>query len=431
MSRPRVTFLCHYFHPDDVASARHVSDLCEDLAAHGWDVEVRPSNRGCRDESDAYPPREDWRGVAIRRVSRPAFRQASSAGRTLNAAWMIARWSTIVARRSTVRSDVIVVGTDPVLSVLVATVVKRFRPEVRVAHWCFDMYPEAAIADGMLHEGSLAVRLIRRALRSAYASCDLVADLGECMRGRLAVYAHGARSVTLVPWAVVEPQVVSDGDSVTRAELFGDASLGLLYSGNFGRAHSCDTILELARALRDDGARFCFAVRGNRVNELHAAVRPSDVNVSFASFAPESHLESRLAAADVHLASLRDEWTGAVVPSKFFGSLASGRPVVFAGSHSSALARWIHEHEVGWVLNHESVPDVARSLRQLGSSRSELVALQKRCHAVYQKHFARARVTTAWDRELRALLGARHTCSEHPEGTHTGLGREDAQARGA
>ena len=71
----------------------------------------------------------------------------------------------------------------------------------------------------------------------------------------------------------------------------------------------------------------------------------------------QSDLEVRLSAADIHVVTLRDEWTGTVVPSKFFGALAVGRPVLFAGSPKSAVARWIVKHRVGWVLTESSMPE--------------------------------------------------------------------------
>src|SRR6478672_248443 len=167
---PRVTVLYHYFHPDDVVSARHLSDFCEDLAARGWAVEALPSNRGCRDDRQTYRLHERWRGVDIRRIWRPRFRQASGLGRILNAIWMIAAWSAIGLRRADRRPDVLVVGTDPVLSVLAAKAVKALcGRRVRVAHWAFDLYPEAPVADGMLRPDSRFVGGLQRLLRRAYA----------------------------------------------------------------------------------------------------------------------------------------------------------------------------------------------------------------------------------------------------------------------
>jgi glycosyltransferase involved in cell wall biosynthesis len=403
--KPRATVLYHYFHPDDVVSARHFDEFCTGLVARDWHVEALPSNRGCRDEGLKYGPREEWRGISIRRVWRPPLKQASALGRTVNAVWMISAWcGTLVSRRKNRLPDVLVIGTDPVLSVLVAWVVKKLRPSVRIAHWCYDLYPEAPIAEGMLRHDSVSVRLIQRMTRAAYHSCDLVADLGCCMRRLLDRYGTRCRQVTLVPWALSEPERIRPADPCIREALFGDAPLGILYSGNFGRAHSYVEFLQLARHLRGQGVHFCFGVRGNQADELRRAIGPEDTNITFAGFTPEAELALRLAAADVHMASLRPGWTGVVVPSKFFGSLAAGRPVVFAGSGDSAIAHWIREHKVGWVLDQSSLPRVADELRLLVASKKNLQILQRRCFAVYQAHFSRRNIMDCWDRELRALL---------------------------
>ena len=93
-----------------------------------------------------------------------------------------------------------------------------------------------------------------------------------------------------------------------------------------------------------------------------------------------------------------------VVPSKFFGALAAGRPVIFAGAREAAIARWIEAYGVGWVLDRSSLDKVATDLARLAQSRDELDGLQRRCHEVYHAHFSRRRIMDRWDRELRALL---------------------------
>ena len=402
-SSPRALVFYHYFHPDDVVSARHYDDLCLELSRRGWQVEVRPSNRGYGDEHQIYAPEETWNQIAIRRVWRPAFPQSSTLGRLANSAWMVAAWSLVaVCRRDS--PDVVIVGSDPVLSVVSALVIRTLRPRIRIAHWCFDLYPEAAIADGLLEASSLFVRGLRRLLRAAYARCDLIADLGWCMRQRLAEYHPPGQMTTLVAWALFEPDQVLPPDPKTRHDLFGECRLGLLYSGNFGRAHSFQEFLALARELRGSGIQFCFGVRGNKVEELQAAVRSGDENIRLAGFAPESELALRLTAADIHLVSLRPEWTGLVVPSKFFGCLAAGRPVLFAGSRDSCLARLIQEHGVGWILDESSLATVAGELKRLSQEPDRLRQLQHHCRQVYHRHFSKRLTTERWDRELRALL---------------------------
>ncbi|MBV8732052.1 MAG: glycosyltransferase family 4 protein [Acidobacteriia bacterium] len=401
---PKIAILYHFFYPDDVVSARHFSDLAEGLVAAGWEVEVLPSNRGCRNPAQTYRPREQWRGMNITRVWRPRFAQSRSWGRILNALWMIAAWSCIALRGRARRPDVVLVGTDPILSVLVALLLKWLRPEIKLAHWAFDLYPEAAIADGLLSGSSKMVRALTAVLRRAYAGCDLIADLGVCMRRRLEAYGSGAAQRTIVPWALAEEKAPMVAEPALRQKLFGDASLALLYSGNLGRAHAYREFLELARSMRSTGAQFRWSVRGNAVEEFRSEIRESDTNIGMLGFVPESELVRHLAAADIHLVSLKPEWSGVVVPSKFFGSLAAGRPVLFAGPEDSCVARWIREYRVGWVLNSTSFEEIGFRLRYLAANPERLRELEAHCFHVYERYFSRDKMINSWARELRQLI---------------------------
>ena len=144
-------------------------------------------------------------------------------------------------------------------------------------------------------------------------------------------------------------------------------------------------------------------MRGNRADEIRAATE-GRVNVSLAGFAPVDALEQRLASADIHLTSLKPEWSGTVVPSKFFGSLAAGRPVLYAGSRDSSIARWIEEYNVGWVLDGSNTADIAQTLRELAADPERQQVLRDRCHRAYQTHFSYAHGIQRWDDELRAVV---------------------------
>ena len=402
--QPHALVFFHYLPPDDVVSAVLIGDLSAGLCERGWKVTAYPGNRGFGDESTLHAAREIWNGVEIRRVWRPAFRQSSNAGRMLNAIWMVMRWS-LLALHPRLNPDVVIVGTDPVLSILAARTWRWFKPNTRIVHWCFDLYPEAAIADGILEPRSRLVRLLHPLLKRSYAVCDLIVDIGNCMRERLKAYGSSARVATVVPWALDEQAVPSPLYQAERRAIFGAAKLGLIYSGSFGRAHGFEDILALARAMREDDARFAFSVRGNRTRELSQAVGPDDSNIYFAPSVPVEKLQVRLSAADIHLVSLKEEWTGTVVPSKFFGALAAGRPVLFSGSPDSAIARWITELNVGWVLQPGSAQEVAGELRRYASNPDARDRMNRHCHHVYTTRFSKRAGLDEWNSELCRLLG--------------------------
>ena len=72
---------------------------------------------------------------------------------------------------------------------------------------------------------------------------------------------------------------------------------------------------------------------------------------------------------------------------------------------NSAIARWIEEYRVGWILTRETLPKVAEDLRRLSTNPSELVEMRSRCFQVYQQHFSKPHLLNRWNDELRAIVG--------------------------
>jgi hypothetical protein len=138
----------------------------------------------------------------------------------------------------------------------------------------------------MLSHRSPLISIIRWFLRRAYRRCDVIADLGDCMRKLLAAYGSKAEPMTITPWSLVEPTIITIADPSTRRDLFADAKLGLLYSGNLGRAHQFEDFVELGETLRQDSIHVCFAGRGPRLAELEQLVHNHDTNISFAGICP-------------------------------------------------------------------------------------------------------------------------------------------------
>jgi hypothetical protein len=211
---------------------------------------------------------------------------------------------------------------------------------------------------------------------------------------------------TITPWALVEPREPAAIDPRERKQLFGDASLGLLYSGSFGRAHSAHLIPRLAEQLSAFDGRIAFSVRAQDAAKLKRQMGTDGASIAFAPFAASGKLESRLSAADVHIVSLRESWTGTVVPSKFFGALAIGRPVLFLGSQDSALAMWIKEFRVGWILNDNGFDEVVRELAGLSFAKDAKLRLFYHCHNVYKENFSRSGALDRWDLVLRELISS-------------------------
>jgi colanic acid biosynthesis glycosyl transferase WcaI len=102
--------------------------------------------------------------------------------------------------------------------------------------------------------------------------------------------------------------------------------------------------------------RIVFSGRGKRRIEIEEflAARTADfdgaVPVELMDYVPAEELTCHLLSGDVHLASLEPSWDGTMVPSKLQGSFAVGRPVLFVGSRTCSIGKWIIESGGGWVV---------------------------------------------------------------------------------
>jgi colanic acid biosynthesis glycosyl transferase WcaI len=402
--RQRLSVLClhHFFYPDDAVSSRHFSDFAEELSKRNWDVTVLTSNRYTfYPKKKISPSTEFWHGVKVIRSYRPGWDQANKYLRLASCLWIMLSW--VLRLRKIPAVDVVIVGSNPHFAALLFPFLRFFKSGKLLVHWCYDLYPEAIIADGA--EG-LVKRLLYKfiaVMKWAYKSVDIMVDIGSCMRQRLAAYDHQAHSATLVPWAFVELDDLEEPDPLTRFELFGDADLALLYSGSLGKAHDFSLILSLARKLinRDPRVIFCFAGRGSRFNELREAIRPEDINIRIAPFVEKSKLGKRLNAADIHLLSLQPEWQGIVVPSKFFSSLAVGKPIIYVGPETSCIGKWIRQLNLGLVLTEKNVDAVADELLDISRNKERVRKWSENALSNYKLFFSKKIIMDQWDTLLR------------------------------
>lgn len=393
---PSVSILYHFFPPDDVVSAELNGDLARGLAAKGWDVTVLTSNRYCHDsEAEIESLEEEWNGVKVIRMPRSPRDQGTFRGKILNSFEIQRTW--LKRLESLPEPDALVLGTDPQFSQFLLPGLRKRLTRTRLVLWAFDLYPEIlAVAGNPVI--ALGAKSLKALMPRFYRPLDHIVDIGPCMRKRLSAHAPEAKRETIPPWALVELDSPAQPAPAIREKLFGNARLGILYSGSIGRAHGFERFVELARKLRDRGSSvvFCFAGRGHRHDQLKTLVSSDDTNIRFAGFCSREELEQRLLSADLHMISLRGGWEGTVVPSKFFAALAVAKPVIYDGAADSDIGIWIRELEVGIRLDDPTLDETADQLTQLAENQEALNQWQARALKSYHEHFSREKAIERW-----------------------------------
>jgi len=195
------------------------------------------------------------------------------------------------------------------------------------------------------------------------------------------------------------------------------------YSGNLGRAHEIETLLEAMRIVENaergqratpstapapsfPAVRWLFIGNGALFEPLKAEVaRRGLTSVRFQPYQPRAMLAQSLSAADVHLVSLRPELEGLIVPSKFYGICASGRPTVFIGDGDGEIARLIRRHECGQSIAEGDGAELAQVILNLAADPVACRILGQRARQLFDAEFDTSIAIAQWDELLRELSG--------------------------
>ena len=350
---PSILFINRVYPPSSGATGEMLCQLAEALAVRRWDVTILATDTG-------GVPRVSLRnGVRILRAG-GLFSRKSTFLRAASYACMIP-WLLIRALLLP-RTDFIVTMTDPPMLAAIGPWLAFFKKN-KIVHWAQDIYPEVAEKLGVLPSAHLFTRLLRAVSSFALQRYDAVVSIGRCMSQSLLARGIHSEKIHLIPnWAPpIAPCDKFNNPFRRRQGLEGDFVVA--YSGNMGLAHDFDAILTAAESLRGRHIVFLMIGEGPRRAEIQreATSRGLD-NMRFLPAQPPGKLSESLSAADVHLVTMRPPLCGLVVPSKFYGVLAAGRPCLFVGPKESEVAISLSEQDAGLVIDPKNPSALAAAI---------------------------------------------------------------------
>ena len=402
----KVIFLNRFYWPDVAATGQMLADLAEDLVAAGWDVQVITSQGRYSAGGEPLPRDETRHGVRIHRVPVTRFGQGTLLGRLGD--YLSYLGGALLAVLRAPRPDLIVAMTDPPITVALAAYAARLRG-VRAVYWVQDVYPQLAAALGVVSERSLSYRASRTIARWAHAQCAAVITQGPRMTRVLVAEGAPAACTRDVPnWAdatAIVP-VPPDQNAFLRDQGLAGRFV-VLYSGNAGRGHTFEAVLGAMERLRDDsGMSFVFVGGGQQRPYLEAEVARRGLDrARFLDYLPRDLLAQSLSAANVSLVTERPEAAGLLLPSKTFGIMASGRPILFVGDHDSDVAAVIRSADAGVIVAPDDAEGVVRALRRLRDDPVEAARLGANGRRAAVRTHARSVATAEWAAVVRTLIG--------------------------
>ena len=370
----KIILLNQFFWPDSAATSQLLTDLARGLKTRGHDVHVICAGGGYAIKDESHAP-----DVHIHRVKSLPFVHGK-VGRALS--YVSFLFSCGINGIVAPKADLVITLTTPPLLSLIGTLIKILRGSKHFI-WEMDVYPDVAVDLEYIKAGGFLDRFTGVLLDFSRRQADGILALGDCMRNRLTRRGLSGKTIHVADnWA--------DGNSILPLPRPSTPnSLVLLYSGNLGLAHDVDTMSDAMEQMADDSRfKFVFAGGGPLRPAFEARCRQLDLStVEFRSYSQREALGESLGNCDIGLITQRKSCLGSVVPSKVYGLLAAGRPVLFIGPAESTVAKIIHRFQCGWQIDNGDSAGLNSLLKLLVNEPHLLEAAGKRSRQAFEQNY--------------------------------------------
>ena len=374
--RARILVLNQYYWPGIEATAQLLSQLCEALATD-YDVTVVTGQL----HGHQLPEKEIRNSVKIVRVRSTTYDRSQLHLRAANYGSYLGE--TVLTALRGERPDLVLCMTDPpVVGDIGLVVARRFGVPLLVISQ--DVFPEIAERVKRLQH-PLVVGALRKLVALYLRRADRVVAIGETMKLRLVHKGASSARIEVIPnWVDTQELQPRARSNAWSAEQGLDDAFVVMHSGNIGHAQDLDTLVRSATFLRDlERLRIMVIGFGARHGELTRLAQRLEVTstVRFLGYQPRERLSLSLSSGDLHYVGLARGLSGFVVPSRLYGVLAVGRPVLVSADFDSETVRIVEDVGCGLVVPPGRPELVAAVIRDVVEGRTSLEGMGERGRA--------------------------------------------------
>ncbi len=369
-----LTLINQFFPPDFAATGQFMDELVRFLASSGMRVRVFTSQPSYAYHPDqAYAPVHEQDGNLSIHRCRPVQKHSRNAiGRLIQGLVFSAKTVRFLLAKREHCGDVLFMTSEPPFGVFFVAAVAALR-RIPLVYLIYDFYPDVAVRLGWLKEGNPLLGLWRSLNRWVWKQSACIIVPCSTMGDRLLQFDPSLKPKLreIHNWCdpeVIRPYRKAENPFVLEQKL--TQQFTVLYSGNLGRCHDLDTLLDAASLLRNEPIRFLFIGGGPRLYHSQQRVRELGLtNCQFLPYQRREDLPYSLNAGDLSIVSIDTGAEGLVAPSKFYSALAVGRPLAIICEDHSYLRQMISEGRCGAAFRPGEAHHLAEFIRHLSQNR--------------------------------------------------------------
>jgi glycosyltransferase involved in cell wall biosynthesis len=170
------------------------------------------------------------------------------------------------------------------------------------------------------------------------------------------------------------------------------------YSGNMGRGHDFQTIVSAAAALKEQKEiAFVFIGAGHQLSSIEEQAKTLSLhNIVVQPYQPPFRLSESLSVPDVHLVSLMPALENFMVPSKFYGVAAAGRPTIYIGDATGEIPTILKDADCGDTVAVGDVDSLVECILRLQQSPEQAKRWARNAREALLNRFDRHHAIDLW-----------------------------------
>ena len=246
----------------------------------------------------------------------------------------------------------------------------------------YDIYPNVLVNLGFLKSNSFITKIWKKFNYITYKNASKIIVLSKPMQNILLKdYKICSSNIQIIPsWSNQEkiiPLQKSKNKFIKKHNLINN--FVVLYSGNQGKNHDFDTIIDSAELLKDE-KYIIFLIIGDGPQNEYIKNKCKKLNLNNCIFLPYQNYEDlpySLTAADVALVSIKEGSESFIAPSKIYGYMAAGLPIALIAPKNNFLRDMIKENKIGENFKNRDHKQLAKWILELKFNKSLLQDLGK------------------------------------------------------
>jgi glycosyltransferase involved in cell wall biosynthesis len=343
-----------------VSSATLPTELARGLQERGLEVGVVCGypQEYVNDSMKSVPVDDELNGITIKRVKYTTFNNKSKFGRIFNFFSLFLAMTTKLFYLKKFKK-IIVYSNPPIMPLIPLALKKIFKTEfIFIA---FDIYPDNALEMKSIKKNGVIHRFMNFINNKVYAHASSVVLLGNEMKTYVIKNNIAKREDNLK----VIPNWFSDEKALQNTEIINESLKGInskykftvLYSGNMGSSQDMETILQgILEFKNHEEICFVFSGHGNKLEYVKNFLSSNNIkNSQVFGFLTGQDYSDILNISDLCIVSLEKGIEGLGVPSKTYGYLAAGKPVLSIMNDETDIAKDLYEYKCGVNIIQEDI----------------------------------------------------------------------------